>query len=245
MVSNLPKEDTMKKLALVLLLVAVSCNAHALSYFGFEDYGGVWYDADKSGGDSNMCWAASLSNVLAYTGWDAGMGADGIFSDYRSHFGNVASYHAAGVEYWRSTYYPGSAIPQDRETFLTSSDMMSNIDFWLHAGYGLNGAFILPSGMAHAMTIYGVEYGDGDYSGLWVVDSNDGIDRLIYLPMSLEDTGLFNPVWVVDSGSYAGWWLNTVNALGQNIAPVPEPGTMLLVLTILPLYAARRKRALC
>jgi len=55
----------------------------------------VYYDADKTGGDSNLCWAASASNVLAWSGWGGlntdpalgdGNNEDAVYSHLRSDF---------------------------------------------------------------------------------------------------------------------------------------------------------------
>lgn len=58
--------------ALLVVLLATIGTANAGSYYLWDDWGGTWADAEKSTDnteDDEMCWAASSSNVLEWTGW--------------------------------------------------------------------------------------------------------------------------------------------------------------------------------
>ena len=56
-------------------LFATFAWAAQLDYFGYQQYGGAWCDAEKSPSndddDDLMCWATTASSVLAWTGWAA------------------------------------------------------------------------------------------------------------------------------------------------------------------------------
>jgi hypothetical protein len=81
--------------------------------------------------------------------------------------------------------------------FKTSSNILGNIDQWLHDGYGVD--ICIDGSLGHALTVYGYEYESG-YTGLWYVDGNDGIDRLLYMGMHQEYRAGYNTdVWVMDS----------------------------------------------
>jgi hypothetical protein len=81
-------------LLLVVLLLGSAGPAFGLSYFGYNDFGGSWYDAEKTLGnteDDLMCWAATGSNMLTYTGWGFPVGAsfsneDDIFAYFQNHW---------------------------------------------------------------------------------------------------------------------------------------------------------------
>lgn len=124
--------------------------------------------------------------------------------------------------------------------FKTSSNILGNIDQWLHDGYGVD--ICIDGSLGHALTVYGIDYDESGYNGLWAVDGNDRVDNLIYLSMHQEyRTGYNTDVWVIDSGKYSGWVLNTANGLVRNTtAPVPEPGTMLLFSVGLLLHCVKR-----
>ena len=56
-------------LLLCVMLITLQDFAFGSTYFVYDDWAGTWHDANKNYiHDSNMCWAASASNVLAFTG---------------------------------------------------------------------------------------------------------------------------------------------------------------------------------
>lgn len=258
-----------KTLLCVLCGLLCSASAQATSYFAFEDYGGVWYDADKklNGDDGYMCWAASISNALAYTGWSAGYGnADAIMDEYRDHWTDGGGHTAVALDYWfyglagdnsylatpgGGGYYTDSDWSQylARESFLTTGDQLASVDVWLRDGYGVELGFDTADGTGHSLSCYGMEYDEGgNYTGAWVVESNDQRDELFYLGMALQHSDLHRTtMWVVDDGgAYDGWTLNTSTGLAQNpdaMAPVPEPATaLLLAVGGVPLWLRQRRK---
>lgn len=253
----------MKK-AVLLFMFLILCfpvSSSAISYFGFDNYGRNWYDADKTLiDDSNMCWAASISNVLAYTGWDAGYTADGIFSEYRDHFKNDANYNLSALNYWfygsdflgyidvpgGGGYYPDYALSDyvHSVNWTNSINIIADIDQWLHLGYGVD--ITLDGTFGHAVTCYGIEYNDsGDYSGLWIVDNNDRLDRLYLVGMTNTYNAAYKgDIWSITSGSYYGYKLSGAMGLAAFVdttKPVPEPATIFLLSSGLLLHCSRKR----
>lgn len=249
-----------KMLVIVFLFLFSPVSSFASPYLAFEDFGGKWYDADKYIGDSYMCWATSISNVLMYTGWNAGYeDEDSIMSEFRTHFKNAGNYGVSALTYWFSGlpeyntlkaqggggYYKDYSLGDylHHRNIFTSTNLVSDIDNWLHLGYGIDVNLSSPFS-AHALTAYGIEYKE-DGADLWVVDGNDRGDKLLQLCLKMIYVEDFNMTWwVVQNGTYTGWSLNTIVGLEQNSAPVPEPATMVLLSCGLFGFACRKKKKL-
>ncbi|MGB5157647.1 hypothetical protein [Desulfobacterium sp. N47] len=80
-------------LTLLLCLMSYQSPVFGASYFGYQDFGGTWHDANKTGKNDNfMCWAATASNVIAGAGWGYPDGSledeNAIFQYYKGHFSN-------------------------------------------------------------------------------------------------------------------------------------------------------------
>lgn len=81
------------------------------SFMLFEEYGGFWADAEKDPGpgDDLMCWAATCSNMLEWTGWgfvDSMDGADDIFQYYQDHVTDDGHVIDKGIEFWFTGILP-------------------------------------------------------------------------------------------------------------------------------------------
>ncbi len=155
-----------------------------------------------------------------------------------------------GGNYWSDynffDYYYEESANYDTASSLWSdgSGLMQSIDEYLHRGFGTTLA-IYNGSSGHALTTWGYEYDEyGQYTGIWVSDSDDETNDLKRLSLLLdEDTNL----WYLDSENlynYSGWFIAGVQALAQNPqSAVPEPGTMLLIaLGLLNLFVVVRKR---
>ena len=106
---------------------------------------------------------------------------------------------------------------------------MPAIDAYLQNDFGVTLAAYSESG-GHALSVWGYEYDEyGNYTGIYVTDSDDYMTDLKLLTVDLVD-GL----WYLDSENlynYSDWFIGGVQALDQNPgkSPVPEPGTLILV----------------
>lgn len=82
-------------------------------YLNYEDWGGAWHDAEKvfDMTDSEMCWAAAASNILAWTGWgtSAFNSATEIFEQFKTFWTNEGGLPEYGWQWWVN----GSVPPED------------------------------------------------------------------------------------------------------------------------------------
>ena len=95
-----------------------------LKNLGFVDAEKTW-DND---GDENMCWAASTSNLLTYTGWAAQAGfesADDLFEAFISNFDDAGS----NVEYATGWFLNGVAAPQGAQPTAGSGGYLPKYTF--------------------------------------------------------------------------------------------------------------------
>lgn len=75
------------------------------SYFGFDEFGGIWNDAEKSlenTEDDWMCWAAAASNILEWTGWGTELfeSAQEIFTEFQNSWTNAGGLMEYGWRWW-------------------------------------------------------------------------------------------------------------------------------------------------
>jgi hypothetical protein len=89
-------------LAVVLLTVQPS---FAGTYLAFEEWGGSWYDVQKTAPDhedSLMCWAAAAANALKWGHWET-PGHDteaSIYGCFCDHWTNGTGSPAVGWQWW-------------------------------------------------------------------------------------------------------------------------------------------------
>lgn len=213
-------------LALFISLWGVAGSAFGLSYFGYEDWGGTWHDAEKTVGnteDDQMCWAAAASNILDWTGWGFPAGEnfsneDDVFGYFQDHWTDQGGLMAFGWDWWF-----------DGTNFSAGWDRWSQVDepgggFWDPPYYfidyyyeyysddndGLALAAIdtyLHSGYGVTLGIYYDSNNDGNNDGghaltCWGYDYGDvpGDDYLgIWVTDSDDNKNLFSPPDVLAS----------------------------------------------
>jgi hypothetical protein len=253
-----------------------AATAGATPFLVYDEYGGDWADADKTDAnddDDLMCWAATASNMLYYSGWGQNFGfsdTDEIFSYFQDYWtdaggnmvyaidwwfngtdpGENADYKGEGISYiypyvkGPGSYNGGTFWAGESDYYLFYSDYyddtigkddqfdaLSYIDTLLNDGYGVGLSLSGPSG--HAVTAWGYEYDDnGDYTGVYITDSDDGKDGLQYFDILY--TGSY---WYLQSYyGYDTYYISEVQGLtimdgtyvttAADTYATPEPATL-------------------
>jgi len=201
------------------LILANAASAVATNYFVWDDWGGTWADAEKvlpddgvgnpsgnpGGQDDWMCWAATASNILEWTGWHGPGGltnADAIFKYYQDHWTDYGLSNFDHGSPWKWWFDGISVSPGETQVdvpgggFFPTADfhdyyheewdnpkVMSAVDEFLRAGYGTTlsvGWWLSPR---HEVTVWGFEYDEtapNYYTGIWITDSDDDCDNPPY-----------------------------------------------------------------
>lgn len=264
--------EKISRLALLFLFLSFSTTAtiHAYTYYGYNDTGHQWYDAEKSSTNSDddlLCWAAAASNMLAYTGWgfpDSAnfSGSDDIFKYFQYYWSDNGGNMLYGTQWW----FDGTNPMQSEDSwsqlevaggggfystsyfidayrfvnsFTLDNSAMDTISQYLHSGYGV-GLSIANNTQGHAITVWGYEFDDDGYLGLWVTDSDDS-DDLVYYNVFFSGSD-----WHLDD--YYGsdqWHIVEVHGLDQMPHPeTPIPSTVLLFGSALLLLGFNKRKRL-
>jgi PKD repeat protein len=199
-----------------LILPWTISTSSSYTYTIYGDWGGTWEDAEKiwfDDGEGNpginwpgneddlMCWAATASNVLRWTGWGHGASADVIFLYFQYHWTDYAGNMRYAWDWWfdgtnptqGEPGYTGSQVDRagggfwpnrnfyDYYTWSSSeSNALPNIESFLRAGYGVG--LSIAGDIAHAITCWGFDYDPSNpdkYVGIWVTDSDDTKHKIL------------------------------------------------------------------
>ncbi len=184
-----------------------------ISYMLCDNWGGNWADAEKvpqddgagntppdnlGDEDDELCWAATGSNMMEWTGWgfvSTFDNTDDIFHDFQDHWTDYGYYIEGGLQWWFDGTNPGPGgvptvdVPGSGDfwdppyayatysTTYSGSDTLQYIDSYLR-----NGMVIGLGITGHAITCWGFEYDPAVdkaadpvnyYKGVWVTDSDD------------------------------------------------------------------------
>ena len=108
----------------------------------------------------------------------------------------------------------------DQYLFSSSDEYaLSNIDYLLDESYGIGLSLSGPTG--HAVTAWGYEYNEnnGNYEGIYITDSDDGVDELRYYDVAYTDS-----VWYLqDYYGYNSYYISEVH--GLSMTPFLTEGT--------------------
>jgi hypothetical protein len=230
------------------------------------------YDAEKTGlDDINSCWAATASNVLAYTGWGNVNGfktEDNIFSYYKANFDDEAGRADYAIDWFLTGNYPAAnladwAHPEEGAGGFWKDTVDINEVGVLEFGAGslldrlqndyaaaLSIGWYNASGDrygGHAVTVWGATYDNlsGDLLSLLISDSDNNILKNGEAPDTLDELVLaYN-----SDGKYYGF-TNGIFSDGRIedfyflkvLTAVPEPETWAMLLAGLGLVGAAARR---
>ena len=228
---------------LLILSLGVASSAPALgdtTYFVYDQYGGTWQDANKTGvNDSQMCWAAAASNVLAWGNWTTPTynTAQAIFQDITSNFGNQPGWMYNAFNWWLGTFFPTYSATSSEMNYSGGGNLMATADSLLHKDYGVT-LGIRTGSYGHAITLWGFSQNAlGNYTGIYVTDSDDGTFGLMYDTIAWDGAN-----WNLTGGLEAGWYISDLEALAAGASAVPmAPSWVLFGTGVFALYVMRRR----
>ncbi len=220
-------------------------------YFLTEEWGGEWSDAEKKPSvpdDELLCWAATASNVLNWTGWgivDDMTTAKQDFTYFINHWTDEGSFMEYGWHWWfdgteptpddysygmgafvnvpGGDFYSGENFEDYYHESWDETSSLQTIDEYLHNGYGVGLAIYSDYGLAHAITCWGFNYdpaNPSDYKGIWVTDSDDDMD-MENAPDRLRyyEVDYHNGAWFFDNiYGYSNVYIGCVQGLERNSA---------------------------
>ena len=229
------------KIALITLAMLAAVAAAAFSaqidFYNYQQFGGAWSDANKTWTtDTNMCWAASSSNVLAWTGWTTASSpttAADIFAYYKNHWSNLGGNPYYAWKWWFSgindmqghtgwsqvivpggDFFPGENIDDYFNYQNDTTQAMASAYSYLRADYGVALGLATSGGGGHSITGWGVRYdtSTGQYLGVYVTDSDDNQTALKYYGVALS-----GGKWYLQNyfGSSANWYISEVEGLAR------------------------------
>lgn len=183
-------------------------------YLLWEEYGGVWCDAEKvppGDGEGNafpgnmsyeddlMCWAAAACNVLEWSGWglvDSFWTADEMFDEFKDYWYDKGGSPVAAWHWWFDGTDPG----------LPDKDVPGGGDYWGSYSFGSyivyesNLSLMLPKidewlGLGYCVAI-GIKPSTGiggHYITCWGFNYNTSVDK------GLHPDDYYLGIWLTDS----------------------------------------------
>lgn len=153
-------------------------------------------DTDPITGDSNLCWAATAANMLAYGGWGIGVGdnnAQALFDQQLNPLTpNIGGPTFGGLSLYFDAYHPTANLPDYYGWRYFSP---ATVDALLADGeaVGLR-LFFVGGGPGHVFSVWGIEKDPvtGAYTALIGGDNEDDYTGLVRYPITFDAaTGLW------------------------------------------------------
>ena len=190
-------------------------------YMIYEDHGGWWADAEKepldddkgnpppnNPGDEDdlLCWGATVSNMLEWTGWGftGGMGGTDEFFDYFiDHTTDYGSKNSYGIKWWFTGDLPthdGDWSVEDVE----GGDFWSSSYTWTdYAAASMGGVFTVPdirtyltNGYTVGLGIYPITPPGGHAVTCWGFNYDPNKDP------TTQMADYYKGIWISDSDSH-------------------------------------------
>ena len=166
-------------LALVVFLGLIgAAPVWGSTYYIYNQWGGTWHDANKTGvDDSLMCWAASAADILDWGNWDTAAynTETKIFQDIKYYWTNNRGWQSWAWNWWLTgaqapnktyayanvagggKYFPGYSF-YSYYTTASGSTEMSRMDSLMNSGYGISLVIGPNHTNQHAITCWGYDY---------------------------------------------------------------------------------------
>lgn len=249
----------------LVLSIAVAAIATPVYVSGVTASSG-WSDVNQDS-YGNMCWAATASNILAYTGWNGGFpNAGSIFSYYTAHWSNQDgntwtsvrwffdgvddhAYGPARVTTPGGNFYSWANFNGNVGAYQNAVDAWTGIKDYVDRSHDATirneaGIYAFLDGpVNHWVTIWGYDTDGGNK--IKITDSFYNVDSLDTYTLSLS-----GGKWYLD-GTYNGYYIGSVSRLNLNfddISPnqpptgIPEPSTIFLLGSGLVFIAGWRRK---
>jgi len=240
-------------LCVLILVCGITERARAESFVLNVTSGGGWLDVAQPT-SSSYCWAASASNMLAYSGWNGGfISPAGIFGEFSSHWSNEFGNPYYGINWWFDGTGEGS--PADVTTpggggyysealfdakngyaepnYPLGNTFYGNVWSYVTGNVAANRVFSMNLGDSgsgiHWLTGWGYDVTAAGDHNVWVTDSWTGGAAAGFW-MTLRDDGTH---WVSDyessscnggQGGDCGWYVRAMDSLQINSPIVPPNG---------------------
>jgi PKD repeat protein len=199
--------------------------ATGTSYMLHENHGGWWADAEKAPGsdgkgnpapdnpgdeDDLLCWAATVSNMLEWTGWGyvGGMengNTDDFFDYFIDHTTDYGSLNPYGIEWWFTGNLPTHSGDWSTEDVAGGDFWSSSYTWTTYSDESAGGSAVLPdiksyltSGYAVGLAIYPITPPGGHAITCW------GVNYDTTKNPATEPEDYYLGVWVSDSDSHKG-----------------------------------------
>ncbi|NYT12001.1 MAG: hypothetical protein GKC03_05535, partial [Methanomassiliicoccales archaeon] len=190
--------------------------ATGISLMLWEEHGGFWADAEKRPypivEDNNLCWAATVCNMLEWSGWgfvDGMDNTDDFFQYFQDHVTDGGGYVGNGIEWWFTGILPPQTSVEDVDVDGFWAPEYDYNTYSLIRGETGRNASVLPdienfllSGYAVGLNINSISGGGAHAINCWGINYDPSVDPLT------NPNEYYLGVWVTDSDSHG----NVMNA---------------------------------
>ena len=237
-------------LCVLILVCAITERARADSFVLNVTSGGGWLDVAQTP-YGNLCWAASASNMLAYSGWNGGfISPADIFGEFSSHWSNEFGNPYYGINWWfdgtgegspahvttaGGGYYSGTLFAAnngyDEPGYMNPDNFNASVWSYVTGNVAANRVFSMDLGDSgggiHWLTGWGYD-NTADAHKVWVTDSWTGATAGFWMNLTWDGSH-----WVSDyassscnggQGGDCGWYVRAMDSLQINSPIVPPNG---------------------